>query len=152
MSFPELNPYKNKSAEMARLLTKLEEFLQEVLSRPLVLQPLKSRHENLSAIRESQNHAIHPRRVAHYLGVSEPLAIAMLRVCDEAGILEPRYDVYCPETQGFIASFYSPDDLPDNITCPNHDNFVEHSVDEYLVDFMFVFTLEPIVKHYAAAA
>jgi hypothetical protein len=150
MSFPELNPYKNKSAEMARLLTNLEFFLEEVLSRPLVIQSLKSSFENLTAIRESQNHSIHPRRVAHYLGVNEPVAIAMLGICDKAGILNPRYDIYCPETQGFIAHFYSPEDLPSSIICPNHDTLVSHTKDEYLVDFMFVFTLETIMKYHSS--
>jgi hypothetical protein len=131
MPFPELDSYKKKDQEVARLLTDLEAYLTEILNRP----PLE-----VSTFYNSSAHDINPLWVARKLGISKQRAYALLYICDEAGIITPRFDVYCPETEEFLASFPSRQALPLKIECEFHDFIVEHEIDEYLVQLFFQFS------------
>src|SRR6266550_387969 len=110
MRFPELDPYKREAPELADSLSHLEAYLEEVMSRPV-------RHQGL----DQAAFDIVPRLVAKELGIDEGLALVLLRKFDQAGIIVPRYHLYCPNTGGFIGAFDSVDDLPERIDCPFED-------------------------------
>jgi hypothetical protein len=133
MLFPELEKYKRQSPRLADSLSATEVYLRDLLDRPI-------------RSKEGFDHAafdIVPVLLAKSLGVEEGYALALLRIFEEAGIVVHRYDVYCPNTENLIASFYSKHDLPEYIECP-FEVRTEHSIDEYLVEVIFQFT--PKVK------
>lgn len=128
MPFPELEKYKQQSPRLAHSLSEVEVYLNEVLSRE-VRSPEGIDHAAFDIV---------PVLLAKSLGVDEGYALALLRVFEEAGIIVHRYDVYCPNTENFISSFYSKHDLPDLIECP-FEVRTEHSINEYHVELIFHF-------------
>ena len=136
MPFPELEQYKRQSPRLADLLSHLEVYLGEVLDRPI------RRERGL-------DHAafdIVPSLVAQKLGVDENLALVLLREAEKAEILDHRYDVYCPNTDNFIATFKSEDDLPASIRCRDEER-TEHSINEYFVELVFYFAPKFVQEH-----
>lgn len=128
MSFLELEKYRRQSPRLADSLSEAEVYLREVLNREV-------------RSTESIDHAafdIVPVLLAKSLGVDEGYALGLLRIFEEAGIIIHRYDVYCPNTENFITSFYSKHELPEHIECP-FEVGTEHSIDEYLVELIFQF-------------
>jgi hypothetical protein len=133
MPFPELEKYKRQSPRLAETLSATEVYLRELLDRPI-------------RSTESLDHAafdIVPVLLAKSLGVEEGYAIALLKVFEDAGIILHSYDVYCPNTDNFIASFHSKNDLPESLECP-FEVGTEHSIDEYFVELIFHFA--PTIK------
>jgi hypothetical protein len=129
MPFPELEKYKRQSPRLASSLSEVEVYLREVLDREV--RP--------TAGLDHPAFDIVPVLLAKSLGVEEGYALALLRIFEEAGIVVHRYDVYCPNTENFITSFYSKHDLPEHIVCP-FEVRTEHSIDEYFVELIFQFT------------
>lgn len=130
MPFPELEQYKCQDVEVASLLTSLEDYLVEVLHRP---------PHDLQSFYKHPTHDINPLWVANKVGVSVERAYALLYMCLKAGIITPRYDIYCPQVREIICSVYSPDDLPREVECHYHDFETEHSIDDYEVMLFFQF-------------
>jgi hypothetical protein len=133
MPFPELEKYKRQSPRLANSLTEAEVYLREVLDREV--RPTEGfDHPAFDIV---------PVLLAKSLGVDEGYALTLLRIFEEAGIIVHRYDVYCPNTENFITSFYSKHDLPEHIECP-FEVRTEHSIDEYHVELIFQFA--PTIK------
>lgn len=130
MPFPELEVYKRQDREVASLLTSLEAYLNEVLHRP----PM-----DLKRFFRSATHDINPNLVANELEISKARAQALLYMCYRAGIIIPRYDVYCPETGNYIVSFRSAEELPLSVACDFHELETEHRIDESPVEVLFEF-------------
>lgn len=130
MPFPRLEPYKSQDPEVAQLLSALEVYLDQVLHRP---------PHDYQSFYDSPAHDINPRWVARELKTSLARAQTLLFMSYQAGIVRPRYDVYCPENDNFIESFHSVEQLPSAIECPHHDFPIEHNKDTYLVALFFEF-------------
>jgi hypothetical protein len=130
MPFPELEQYKRRDPEVSALLTSLELYLDELLNKP---------PRDPQSFYKHPAHDINPFWVAKRLDISVQRAYALLYLCLTAGLITPRYDVYCPETMTFIQSFYSPDDLPQQISCPHHEGETEHTLEEAAVMLLFQF-------------
>lgn len=128
MPFPELEPYKEHYPRIAELLAHLERYLEEVRQRPIPAASFD--HAAFDLV---------PVLVAKSLGIDEGLALVLLRICEEAGLVVHRYDLYCPNFNQLIESFYSKEDLPDSIDCP-FEAGTEHTVEEYFVELVFRFT------------
>jgi len=60
-------------------------------------------------------------------------------MCLKAGIVASRLDVYCPDTEDYIGSYYPPEPLPEFIECSYHDFEKVHDKDECLIWVMFEF-------------
>jgi hypothetical protein len=143
MPFPQLHHYKLDIPEWSDKLTLLERFLDEVLHRA----PTNPR-EFFSTV----NHDIDPLWVSSILKISKSEAIALLYLCDKAGIVKPRFDVYCPTTEKYIDSYYSSSDLPSLIDCHWHEYETEHSVQDYYVNLFFEFTSQIVEGEFTLAA
>lgn len=122
---------------MANLLSELELYLHEVLQRPPA---------DPSSFYKHPAHDINPALVAQRLGVTTNRASALLNMCLKAGLIIPRFDVYCPETKDYISSYYPPEPLPEFIECSYHDFETVHHKDECLIWVMFEFA-RPIVSN-----
>jgi hypothetical protein len=141
MPFPELEQYKRQSPRLADQLSELEVYLDEVLDRRVPYS-------------KGLDHAAYdivPILVAQRLGIDEGLALVLLRIFDEAGIIFPRYYVYCPNTENFLAAFNSVDDLPESIHCP-YEERTKHSIDEYFVNLVFNFSPRVALDHHLAVS
>jgi hypothetical protein len=121
----------------------LERILTDVLHR----QPTNPRE-----FFSHSTHDINPLWVSKELKVSKAEAIALLYLCDKAGIVSPRFDVYCPQKETFIESFYSSDELPASIECEEHDQETVHSIQEYFVNLIFEFTPQIVEGEFQYAA
>jgi hypothetical protein len=92
--------------------------------------------QELEAVLErGSSDALEPALLAQQLGVDEGLALSLLMAFQDAGILAPRYDVYCPSDE-FIASFPSLAEIPSRVYCPFDD--LEHERDECTIQLVFV--------------
>jgi hypothetical protein len=136
MPFPELEKYKKQSPRLADQLSQLEVYLAEVLDRSV------PHAQNL----DHSAFDIVPILVAQRLGIDEGLALVLLRVCEEAGIIIHRYHVFCPITENYIDAFDSKEDLPESIQCP-FEVETEHSIDEYFTELIFKFSFSFIRDH-----
>jgi len=92
-----------------------------------------------------------PVTLAKKLSIDEALALALLMISENAGVVTPKYHVLCPETGSFLGEFKSIEDLPDSIHCPYHESGEkEHGVDDYDVDLVFRFTPRVLRKYVRA--
>ncbi len=120
--------------QLSNALTQLESYLSEIFARPT---------------RGGFNHAAHdiaPVHVANRLGVDEGLALVLLNSFEEAGIIEHRYDLYCPVTELVVDRFSSKANLPAIIRCP-YEIAIEHTADDYLVELVFNFSSRFVERH-----
>ncbi|HYX71579.1 MAG TPA: hypothetical protein VE732_02315, partial [Nitrososphaera sp.] len=120
----------------ANQLSQLEVYLNEVLDRRVL-------HA------EGLDHAAYdivPILVAKRLGIDEGLALVLLGYVEQAGIIVHRYDVYCPNTENFLAKFESKEELPDYIYC-QYEERTEHSIHEYFVEVVFNFSPKFVQDH-----
>ena len=136
MPFPELEKYKKQYLRFAGLLSQLENYLAEVLDRSV---------PNLQNL-DHASFDIVPVLVAKSLGVDEGIAVALLGVCEEAGVLVSCYHVFCPTTDIYITSYNSKAELPEEIPCP-FEVETEHSIEEYFVELIFNFSPTFIRDH-----
>jgi hypothetical protein len=143
MPFPQLQLYKDQYPEWAGRFVELERFLDEVLHRP---------PRNPKEFWSAATHDINPLWVSKRLQISKADAIALLYLCEKAGVVNPRFDVYCPEKETFIASFSSSAELPLKIECDNHEWEIEHSIEEYYVNLIFEFTPQIVEGEFILAA
>jgi hypothetical protein len=79
-----------------------------------------------------------PRVAAAKLGLSEADALALLSVFREAGFVRPRYDLICRRTKSTLASFYSVDEIPDELHCQECGE--DHDGDDVRVELVFEIT------------
>lgn len=134
MYFPELDPYRDRLPQLSNALTQLEAYLSEVVARPT-----RGRFDHAS-------HDVAPVQVANRLGVDEGLALVLLSYFEEAGIIDHRYDLYCPVTDLVVDRFPSKSNLPASIHCP-YEIATEHTVDDYFVELVFNFSSRFIDRH-----
>lgn len=129
MHFLELEQYKVQYPSLSTLLSSLDDYLGQLLAAPAPYD-------------------IAPPLVAKSISIDEGLALALLMLVQEAGLIEPRYLIYCKDTENAIAAYESPDDVPGTIFCPYHDK--EHDLSEYYIELTFQFTPK-FLSRYAQA-
>lgn len=124
MHFPELKQkFEQKKAlypALSPYLSPLDDYLQEL------------------ADASPEPRDIVPPLVARRLSIDEGLALALLMLVNEAGLIEPQYLVYCTDTENYLESYASLKDVPPTVFCPYHDK--EHDSQEYYVELTFKFT------------
>jgi hypothetical protein len=76
-----------------------------------------------------------PRVAAALLGISEADTLGLLSLFQDAGIVEPRYDLVCKRTGSLLGSYHSLDEIPDKIECNVCGK--EHDADDLRVDLVF---------------
>jgi hypothetical protein len=132
MRYPELERYRSQYPELSKHFEALGEYLTRIEKYP----PDDSRR------------AIIPAQLAQALRINEVTALALLYTGYQAGILVPRYRVYCEESSQFMAEFDSLEEIPPKILCPFHG--VEHNDEGYFKELVFVPSREPesIEKQY----
>jgi hypothetical protein len=130
MHFPELKQRFEQNKALYPLLSpylsKLDDYLQELISA------------------SPEPRDIAPPLVAERLSINEGLALALLMLADEVGLIEPRYFVYCTETENYLESYSSLDDVPEKVFCPFHG--VAHNPQDYYVELTFQFTPKALSK------
>jgi hypothetical protein len=131
MPFPQLDRFKSQDPEVADLLSALEVYLEQVLHRP---------PQDFPSFYQSPSHDISPRWVANELKTNIERAYALLYMVYQAGLIRPRYDVYCPDTNAYIESYPSFDQLPPEVECDHHGFPTTHDKDTYRVNLFFEFS------------
>lgn len=126
MHFPELEQYKVQYPSLSPFLSSLDDYLRELVAAPTARD-------------------IVPPLVAKRLSIDEGLALALLMLAHEAGLIEPQYLVYCTDTENVIASYASLEDVPGTVFCPYHDK--EHDSHEYYVELTFQFTAKALGRY-----
>jgi hypothetical protein len=91
-----------------------------------------------------------PVTLAKKLSIDEGLALALLMISENAGVVTPHYHVLCPDSEDFLGAFKSISELPKTILCPFHDAEKVHDIDEYHVDLVFHFTPKALRKYVKA--
>lgn len=131
MSFLDLDNYQqqnpNLPSKLSDLLPKLDSYLERELSQR---KTAESKDEK----------DIVPVTLAQKFEINEGIALALLMVYENAGVVMPDYHVLCPDSDDFLATFKSPKELPETIHCPFHAPEQEHDKTEYHVDLVFHFT------------
>lgn len=122
MSFPSFETYKKQSPTLAKALDKLEDYLEQALTRPL----------------DGQD--VHPMAVSGALNIPVGQVMGLLQIAQEAGVLIPRIDVYCPETGDFIESFTWPEKPPKVIECQDHPFDDSHPLENCKLEVVYQFT------------
>ena len=125
MPLLKLEHYLKKFPELKDLLPKFDSYLQSMLSGAQSQEPRVV--------------DILPAHLAKKLHVKEGLALALLMLAEEEGIVQSAYQVYCPTTDNFLGEYKSLSDIPKKIECPYHDRVTVHDSEEYLVDVVFHF-------------
>ena len=120
-----LENYQKKYPELKDLLPKFDSYLEDQLA--------KAQSEGELEL------DIVPARVAKDLGIREALALALLMIADDARVIDPVYQVYCPTTDNFLKEYRTLKEIPKRLDCPFHDPPVTHTSGEYLVDLVFRF-------------
>lgn len=126
MHFHELEEYKVQYPSLSPFLSSLDDYLRERVAAPVppdVVPPL----------------------VAKRLSIDEGLALALLMLAHEAGLIEPQYLVYCTGTENVIASYASLEDMPSTLFCPYHDK--EHDSHEYYIELTFRFAPKALSRY-----
>ena len=119
MQLEELEEYKRIYPDLGELISQLETYY-------------------ISLSEKKENPVIVPILVAKKLSVSEELANILLLLSDKAGLINPRYQIYCKESDSNIAEFQTLKDIPPAIFCPYHDT--DHEADDYEIDLVFRFS------------
>ena len=125
MPLLKLERYQRKFPELKDLLPKFDSYLEAVLSA--------------AQEKVAKDFDIVPSQVAKKLRIKEGLALALLMLAEEEGIIESAHQVYCPTTDNFLGEFRSLKDIPKQIECPYHSRETIHDSDECLVDVVFHF-------------
>lgn len=138
MSFPGLDSYQKKNPDLPvkirGLLPKLGKYLEAELARKKV--------DEFEPTRD-----IVPDTLANRLKIDEAVALTLLMIYENAGVVKPNYHVLCPDTDNFLQAFKSPSDLPETIHCPYHPVEKDHDKSEYYVDLVFRFS-PTVMKDY----
>jgi hypothetical protein len=115
MRSKKLESFSKQNPKLAPLVEKLEEYIQWLAER---------------GIKE-----VIPRVAAAQLGVSEADTLGLLSLFQDAGLVKPRYDLVCKATSSVVGSFYSLDEVPDEVDCQICGK--EHDADDLRVDLVF---------------
>jgi hypothetical protein len=118
MPSKKLEAYSSSHPSLAPYIQKLEEYIQW--------------------LREQGITEVVPRVAAAKLGLSEADALALLSIFRDAGMVRPRYDLICRRTQSTLASFYSLDEIPDEVHCEECGQ--DHDGDDIRVELVFEIT------------
>jgi hypothetical protein len=125
MPLLKLGHYQKKFPELKDLLPKFDSYLEAALSA--------------AQEKGAKDVDIVPAQVAKKLGIKEGLALALLMLAEEEGVVESAYQLFCPTTDNFLGEYKSLKDTPAQIECPYHSRETVHDSDEYLVDAVFHF-------------
>jgi len=115
MQSKKLESFSKRNPKVASLVEKLEEYIRWLAER---------------GIKE-----VIPRVAAAQLGISEADTLGLLSLFQDAGLVKPRYDLVCKKTNSVLGSFYSLDEVPDNVDCQICGK--EHDADDLRVDLVF---------------
>ncbi|GAG20045.1 unnamed protein product [marine sediment metagenome] len=126
MQFSELDKYKRQYPALNLQLSILESYLLDLLARPM-------------------SPDVVPALVAKKVSSDEGLALALLMLAQEADLIEPRYVIYCSETENFLSEYRSLKKVPSKVFCPYHDR--EHGSGDYYVELTFRFTPRAMNKY-----
>jgi len=119
MRFLELEQYKVKYPQLKHYLTSLDEYLSKA---------------------SETGHEVVPALLAKKISSDEGLALALLMLADDAGIVRPRYYVYCDLKDAVISEYDTKDQIPERIYCPFDDE--EHSRQGFHVELVFELSRE----------
>jgi hypothetical protein len=112
--------------------TRLESFSRVNPSMAPLVEELRS---YLSWLQEHGESVVIPRVAAVRLHISEADALALLGLFREDRIVRARYDLVCSSTRTVVASYYSIDDIPDEIGCPLCGD--SHHADTLKIELVF---------------
>jgi len=126
MRFSELDRFRNRYPQLSSYIAAAEDYLQELLARP---KPVE----------------IVPSLVAQRLSVDEELVLSVLLLFDEAGIIEPRYQVRCSDSDGVLLEFKTLREIPERLYCPYHGR--DHDRSDYYVELVFIFRPSTIERY-----
>ena len=76
---------------------------------------------------ERQDVDVFPALVARKLAMTEGRTMALLRLADVSGLLEPWYHVLCPQTHEVIGQYRSIDEIPDPMECLGENTYHDRS-------------------------
>jgi hypothetical protein len=113
-------------------LSKLEAVKQKY---PRVAKQLDDLFAYLSAQQQNGITDFLPKLTAVKLNTSEAVALGLLRVFEDAGILSHEYHILCKRTGALIAALPSLSNIADSYEC----NFCgdEHGIDDLKVELVF---------------
>ena len=139
MRFPELDSFRKDYPQLSDLLSQFQLYLGREFDRAERTNPGLPPHD------------IRPSHLSTTLHIDEGLALSLLMLAHEAGLVFPEYKIYCPETDNFLGAYPSLAALPPSINCPYHDDGeIEHNKTEYLTEVVFHFAM-PRQRHRAIA-
>lgn len=115
MPSKKLEAYSSSHPSLASFIQRLEEYIQW--------------------LREQGITEVVPRVAAAKLGLSEADALALLTIFRDAGLVRPRYDLICRRTKSTLASFYSVDEIPNEVHCEECGQ--DHDGDDVRVELVF---------------
>lgn len=115
MPSKKLETFSKRNPKLAPLIQKLEEYLRKLAEQGI-------------------NEVI-PRVAAAQLGISEADTLGLLKLFHDAGLVKPRYDLICKPTNSVVGSFYSLDEVPDEVECVFCGK--DHDADDLRVDLVF---------------
>jgi len=121
MHFPKLETYQAKHVALRESIRALDGYLYELFE-------------------SSPKGDISPPLVAKRLRIEEAIALVLLMFAHKSGIITPRYFVYCPNNEDFIASYSSSKELPKTIDCPYDEK--QHDSNEYFTELTFQFSAD----------
>jgi hypothetical protein len=136
MPFPEIERFKKAEPKLAALLSRLETYLEQLLTRPAIITADGGRPPI----------DITTAAVAQQLEIDEGLALVLLGRFDEAGVLTTRYDAFCPRLNKHIATYGNVNELPDVINCTLEDE-TTHTIHEYFIELVFMLSPSSVEKH-----
>jgi len=120
-----LDYFQKKFPELKDLLPKFDSYLETKLSE--------------AREKAAKDFDIVPAQLAKKLQIKEGLALALLMLAEEKGIVESAYQAFCPTTDNFLGEYKELKDVPKHIECPYHDREISHDSDHYFVDVVFHF-------------
>lgn len=131
MPFLELESYRSKYPQLSELIAHLQVYLERELER--TIEQLRNPRLPL--------HDVRPAHLSTKLSVDEGLALTLLMMAEDAGLVEHSYKIYCPGTNNFLGEYPLLESIPTTVRCPYHEfGEIDHDENEYLLDAVFHFT------------
>lgn len=111
---------------------KLENFNRH---NPELAPIVKKLADYIRSLSEQHVNQVIPRVAAVQLGISEADTLGLLSVFQDAGLVEPRYQLVCKRTGSVLGSYSSLEDVPDEHECNVCGK--EHDAGDLRVDLVF---------------
>ena len=120
MQSQKLENSSSRYPQLSDLMESLDQYLGETLAK------------------RGNTQEIVPVLVAKQFSIKEGLALALLMLSEDAGLLVPQYYVYCYKTESLLEKYGDRLDIPEKIYCKYDDK--EHDDEEYYIELVFKFT------------